>query len=86
MAARQEEGRNESQLFVYVVVCKWLSNDNVGVAWGTVFEEIWPGAGFKTGDFVKNGWGGYRRTTPTICDSIACGGVTLHPDRTAWQQ
>ena len=34
--------------------------------WGTVFEEIRPGAGFKTGDFVKEeGVGGarYRRTT-----------------------
>ena len=26
---------------------------HVGVARGTVFEEIRPGAGFKTGDFVK---------------------------------
>ena len=30
-----------------------LSNDDVGVARGTLFQEIRPGAGFKTGDFVK---------------------------------
>ena len=32
---------------------KGLSIDDVGVAWGGVFPEIQPRAGFKTGDFVK---------------------------------
>ena len=40
-----------------------LSNDDVGVARGTVFQETRPWAGFKTGDFVKKSWGVYRRTT-----------------------
>ena len=41
-----------------------LSKDDARAAWGAVFREIPPGAGFKTGDFVKESWGGYyRRTT-----------------------
>ena len=44
-------------------VCKGLSNDGVGgVARGTVFQEIRPEAGFKTGDSVKEKLGGYRKT------------------------
>ena len=34
-------------------VWKGISNDNVGVARGAVFQEVRPGSGFKTGDFVK---------------------------------
>ena len=34
------------------------SNDDVGVARDTVFQEVRPGAGFKTGDFVKKRLGG----------------------------
>ena len=30
-----------------------LSNDGVAVARGTIFQEMRPGAVFKTGDFVK---------------------------------
>ena len=37
----------------YVLVCKGLWKDGAWVAWGTVFQEMRPGAGFKTGDFVK---------------------------------
>ena len=41
--------------------------DDVGVAKTTVFQEIWPWAGFKTGDFVKGKLGGgYRGMTPVI--------------------
>ena len=38
--------------------CKGLSNDDIEVARGTVFQEIRPGVGFKTGGFVKEklGW------------------------------
>ena len=32
-------------------VCKGLSNDDVGVTRGTVFQKIRPGAVFKTSDF-----------------------------------
>ena len=32
---------------------KGLSNDDVGVARGTVFKEIWPWAGYNTSDFVQ---------------------------------
>ena len=46
MAARQEEGRYEAQLFVFFLVCKGLSNYDVGVARVTVFREVRPGAVF----------------------------------------
>ena len=44
---------------IYFFVCKERSNDDVGVARGTIFQEIRSGAGFKTGDFAqeKLGWG-----------------------------
>ena len=45
-------------LDLFFLVCKGLSNDDVGVARGTIFQEIRPGAGFKTGDFVKEKLGG----------------------------
>ena len=35
-----------------------VSNDDVRVARSTVFPEIRPGAGFKTGDFVRENLGG----------------------------
>ena len=45
---------------MYLLVCKGLlvlvvvlSNDGVAVARGTIFQEMRPGAVFKTGDFVK---------------------------------
>ena len=37
---------------------KALSNDDVGVERGTVFQELRPGAGFKAGDSVKEKLGG----------------------------
>ena len=40
-------------IFVYVLGCKGLSNDDIEVERGTEFKEMRPGAGFKTGDFVK---------------------------------
>ena len=33
------------------------SNDNIEVDWGTEFQEIRPGAGFKTGHFVQEKFG-----------------------------
>ena len=66
---RHEEGCHEKKsIFTCVLVCTGLSNDDVGVvARGTVFQDIRPGAGFKTGDFVKEKFGGgggvpYRTT------------------------
>ena len=47
-----------------LIVCKGLSSDDFGAGRGTVFREMRPGAGFKAGDFVEEGWGGFRRTTP----------------------
>ena len=35
------------------VVCGGLSNDDVRVVRGYAFQEIRPGASFKTDDFVK---------------------------------
>ena len=43
---------------------KTIERYDVGVARGTVFQKIRPGAGFKTGGFVKERLGGlYRRMT-----------------------
>ena len=58
MAARHEEGCCEASVLVYFLGRKDLSNDDVRVARGTVFQEIRPGAGFKTGDLVKEKLGG----------------------------
>ena len=38
---------------MFLFAKKGLSNDDVEVARGTVFQEVRPGAGFKTGEFVK---------------------------------
>ena len=43
----------ESMSYTWVLVCKELSNGDVGVAIGTVFQEIRSGVGFKTSDFVE---------------------------------
>ena len=43
-----------NKTFPYMFLfCKWLSNDDVGVSMDTVFQDVRPKAGFKTGDFVK---------------------------------
>ena len=46
------------QIFIYFLVSQIMSNGDVRGARGTVFQEIRPGAGFKTGDFVKEKLGG----------------------------
>ena len=38
---------------IFLPAKKGLSNHDIGVAGGTSFQEIWPGTGFKIGDFVK---------------------------------
>ena len=54
MAARPEEGCYEKRILNHFHACEGLSNDYVGAAWSTtVFQEIRPGAGFKTGGFGK---------------------------------
>ena len=53
--------------YPYFLVCKGLSIDDLGVSRDTtVFREIRPGAGFETGDFVKEklGAGGGRTGLP----------------------
>ena len=53
-----------------LLLAKGLSNDEVGVARGIVFQEIRPRARLETGDFVKETLvRGYLRTTP--CHPIA---------------
>ena len=55
-------------------MCKGLTIDDVGVSRrDTVFQEIRPGAGFETGDFVNKNWrgGGYRGTTIRFYRSVA---------------
>ena len=58
MAALHEEGCYEKSIHTNCFVCKGLSNDDVGAERGTVFQEIRPGAVFKTGGFVKEKLGG----------------------------
>ena len=58
MAARHEEGCYENNTSMCFLVCKVLSEDDVGMARGTVSQEIRQGAGLKTGDFVKEKLGG----------------------------
>ena len=60
----EQEAREKVFPAMYFLVCKGRSNDDVGVARGTVFQALRPGAGFKTGDSsLKKKGGGYRRTT-----------------------
>ena len=44
---------DDENIFMHFLGCKGLSNGAIEVAGGTAFQEIRPGAGFKTGDFVK---------------------------------
>ena len=48
----------ERKISTCFLVCKGLSIDDVGVSRDTVFQEIRPGAGFETGDFVEDKLGG----------------------------
>ena len=43
----------ENKVSIYLLVCKGLSIGDVGVSRVTETQEIRPGAGFETGDFVK---------------------------------
>ena len=58
MAARHKKGAMNKSILKHFLVCKVLSNDDVEVARGTVRQQMRPGAGVKTGDFVKEklGW------------------------------
>ena len=47
-----------SIIICFLVVGKGLPIDDVGVSRTIAFQEIRPGAGFKTGDFVKGKLGG----------------------------
>ena len=58
MAARHEERYSETCISTYFLGFEGLSNIGVGVAKGAVFKEKRPGAGFKTGDSVKEKLGG----------------------------
>ena len=55
MAVRHKEGYHEKIIITCFFLCKGPSNDDVGVAGGTVLQEIRSGAGFKTSDFVTDG-------------------------------
>ena len=51
---------------MYFLVCKGRSNDGVGMARGTVFQALRPGAGFKTGDFVEEKFGRLSQNGPIL--------------------
>ena len=50
----------EKCLSTCFLVCKGLSIDDVGVSRDAVLQKIRPGAGFETGDIVKEKLGGLR--------------------------
>ena len=59
MAARHEEGCYKTKIFTnFSFAFERLTNDDVGVATGTALQEIPPGTGLKTVDFVKEKLGG----------------------------
>ena len=54
----------KTTLFTCFVVCRGLSNDDVGGARSTIFQEIRPAAGLKKPAISsKKCWGGYRSKT-----------------------
>ena len=59
MLGTRKDNMNIS-MFIYFLVRKKiiLSNNDVGGARGTAFQEIRPGAGFESGDFVIEMLGG----------------------------
>ena len=59
MVARHEEEYSiEKKVFICFLVWKGLMIGDVGVSRDTVLQEVRPGAGFETGDFVKEKLGG----------------------------
>ena len=78
MAARHKERMQLKTNYPYVFLCAkaYRSMTSGRVSRDTVFQEIRPGAGFETGDFVKKSWGCYRRTnllhscTPFVDDAL----------------
>ena len=60
LPSQSSASRREKKVSVYFLVCEGLSyrTMTVGVSRDTVIQEIRPGAGFKTGDFVKEKLGG----------------------------
>ena len=62
----------KNNIITSFLVCEGRSNDDAEGARGTVFQEIRPGAGFKTGDFVKDMcWGGCRSKTRVPTDAAS---------------
>ena len=56
----------KNEISTYLFVWKGRSNDDVGGARGTVFQEIRPELVSKPAILSNKCWGGYRRTTQTI--------------------
>ena len=67
-------------LHIYVLVRKGLSIDDVGVSRESAFQEMRPGAGFETGDFVKEQLGGGYRSKTTASFFLYKNRDTLPPD------
>ena len=59
-------------VFIYNVACEGLSNDDIVVAGGTVVQETRPGAGFKTGIFVKEKLGGRATVERLLVSDSVC--------------
>ena len=54
----KEEDAMKKNASIYFLICKELSNDDVGATRVTLFQEMRPGAGFKTIDSAKKEFGG----------------------------
>ena len=65
MVDRHEEGCYQQKVSIYFIVCKGLSNYDVRVSQNNIFQEIRPGAGFKTGVCVKEKFGGLPQNNST---------------------
>ena len=61
MATRHEEGCHQGKICTHFLACNVLSNEDVGVARGAVFQEIRRVAGFKTSDFAEKNLRGLDR-------------------------
>ena len=63
------------KVLVYFLVCKGLSNVDVGMASGTVFQEVSQELVSKPGISLKQSWEGYRRTTRGIELLVVASGI-----------
>ena len=80
MAARYEDAMKNVTPYIFGS-WKSLSKDDVGVARGTVFQEIWSVTELvsKLAISLRKNWGGYRRkTTRTVPEKQQKANLQVH--------